>query len=316
MNNGPAHLNALNFRGDGGMKAGFIGTGSMGLPLASHILDQEKSLIAFDINPGATKPLADKQARIARSPAEVADAADVVFACMPSIDSFHAIVSGEDGVLRGGRMKIFVNLGTMGTEALAAVESTLAAQGVSVLDSPITGGVQRAHGADITVISSGPRAVFDRVEPFLKSFARDIHYVGDKVGQAQLVKICNNIMSLTNLVVAAEALIMAAKGGVDPEKTLAVINAGSGQNSATLTKIPNFVMNRKFNMEAPMYIAEKDAMLWRMEAERLDVPQNVAGATYQTIRQALAMGLKDGDLSEVVRVVERAANFELPKTRD
>ena len=84
------------------MKAGFIGTGSMGLPLATNILDQEKSLIAFDINPNATKSLSDKQAKIANSPAEVADGADIVFACMPSIESFHAVVSGEDGVLKGG----------------------------------------------------------------------------------------------------------------------------------------------------------------------------------------------------------------------
>jgi len=109
---------------------------------------------------------------------------------------------------------------------------------------------------------------------------------------------------------------MAAKGGVDPEKVLAVINSGSGQNSATLSKIPNFVLNRKFNMEAPLYIIEKDAMLWRMEAERLGVPQNVAGATYHTLQQGLAMGLRDGDLSEMVKVIERAAGFELPKTRD
>ncbi|MBT5109977.1 MAG: NAD(P)-dependent oxidoreductase [Rhodospirillaceae bacterium] len=298
------------------MKAGFIGTGSMGLPLATNILDQEKSLIAFDINPNATKSLADKQAKIAKSPAEVADGADIVFACMPTIESFHAVVSGDDGVLKGGQMKVFVNLGTMGTEAVAEVEATMAAQGVPVLDSPITGGVQRAYAGDITVISSGPQAVFDQAEPFLKSFARDIHYVGDKVGQAQLVKIVNNITSVTNLVIGSEALIMAAKGGVNPEKTLAVINAGSGQNSATLSKIPNFVLNRKFNMEAPMHITEKDVMLWRMEAERLDIPQNVAGATYHTVRQALAMGLRDADLSEMVKVVERAADFELPKTRD
>ena len=192
----------------------------------------------------------------------------------------------------------------------------MAAKDIPVLDSPITGGVQRAYDADITVITSGPQAVYDQAEPFLKSFARDIHYVGDKVGQAQLVKIVNNITSLTNLVIGSEALIMAAKGGVDPEKTLAVINAGSGQNSATLTKIPNFVLNRKFDMEAPMHITEKDAMLWRMEAERLDIPQNVAGVTYHTVRQALAMGLRDADLSEMVKVVERAADFELPKTRD
>ena len=53
-----------------------------------------------------------------------------------------------------------------------------------------------------------------------------------------------------------------------------------------------------------------------LEAERLEVPQNVAGATYHTLRQALAMGLHDGDLSEIIRVIERAADFELPKTRD
>ena len=298
------------------MKAGFIGTGSIGAPLATNILNQEKSLAVFDINPDATKPLAEKQARIVGSPTEVADEADVVFACMPSIASFHAVVSGEDGVLAGGRMNIFVNLGTMGTEAVAAVEAALADKAIAMLDSPITGGVQRAWDGDITVISSGPHAAFDQIEPFLKSFARDIHYVGGEIGQAQLVKISNNIMSFTNLVVAVEALVMAAKGGVDPEKALAVFNAGSGQNSATLTKIPNFILNRKFNMEAPMHIIEKDAMLWRMEAERLEVPQNVAGATYHTMRQALAMGLGGGDLSEIVRVVERAANFELPKTRD
>lgn len=298
------------------MKAGFIGTGSMGRPLAANLLDREKSLVAFDINPEATKPLAAKQARIVGAPVEVADEADVVFACMPSIESFRAVVSGDDGVVHGARMKVFVNLGTMGAEAVSDVERTLGVRGVGVLDSPITGGVARARNADITVISSGPKAVFETVEPMLKAFARDIHYVGDKVGQAQLVKICNNIMSFTNLIVGLEALVMAAKGGVDPEKALAVINSGTGQNSATLTKIPNFIMNRKFDMEAPMYINEKDTHLWQQEADRLAVPQNVGSATYLVLQQAIAMGLRQGDMSEIVKVIERNAGFELPKTRD
>ena len=126
------------------MKAGFIGTGSIGAPLATNILNQEKSLTVFDINPDATKSLAAKQARIVGSPAEVADEADVVFACMPSIESFRTIVSGPDGVLMGGAMKTFVNLGTMGREATIAVEADLAAKGIAMLDSPITGG--RASG--------------------------------------------------------------------------------------------------------------------------------------------------------------------------
>ncbi|MEL0114604.1 MAG: hypothetical protein VW835_22970, partial [Rickettsiales bacterium] len=66
----------------------------------------------------------------------------------------------------------------------------------------------------------------------------------------------------------------------------------------------------------PMHIIAKDAMLWRMESERLEVPQNVASATYQTLQQGLAMGLRGGDFSEIVKLIERAADFQLPKTRD
>ena len=295
------------------MTVGFIGTGSMGLPLAANILDQEQSLVAFDINTDATQPLAEKQAHIVGSPVEVANEAEVVFACMPSIESFNAVVTGQDGIIHGSRMKTFVNLGTMGTEALAEIEKVLGEKGIPMLDSPITGGVQRAWDKDITVIASGPQALYDEIEPFLKSFARDIHYVGDKVGQAQIAKICNNIMSFTNMIIGLEALVMAAKAGVDPQKVLSVINSGSGQNSATLSKIPNFVMKGNFEMAAPMHIIAKDAMLWRMESERLQTPTNVASASYQALQQALAMGLGNGDFSEIVKLMERDADFELPK---
>ena len=182
-----------------------------------------------------------------------------------------------------------------------------------MLDSPITGGVQRAWDKDITVIASGPQALYDEIEPFLRSFARDIHYVGDKVGQAQIAKICNNIMSFTNMIIGLEALVMAAKAGVDPQKVLSVINSGSGQNSATLSKIPNFVMKGNFEMAAPRHIIAKDAMLWRMESERLQTPTNVASASYQALQQALAMGLGNGDFSEIMKLMERDADFELPK---
>ena len=295
------------------MKAGFIGTGSMGAPLAANLLDQEKSLVAYDINPEATVKLAEKQARIVDSPVAVADESDLVFACMPSIESFRTVIAGGEGVIHGKQMKTFVNLGTMGTEAVAEMEETLAAKGVPMLDSPITGGVQRAWDKDITVIASGPQALYDEIEPFLRSFARDIHYVGDTVGQAQIAKICNNIMSFTNMIIGLEALVMAAKAGVDPQKVLSVINSGSGQNSATLSKIPNFVMKGNFEMAAPMHIIAKDAMLWRMESERLQTPTNVASASYQALQQALAMGLGNGDFSEIVKLMERDADFELPK---
>ena len=146
------------------MKAGFIGTGSMERRWR-RTSGSGKSLVAYDINPEATVKLAKKQARIVDSPVAVADESDLVFACMPSIESFRTVIAGDEGVIHGKQMKTFVNLGTMGTEAVAEMEETLAAKGVPMLDSPITGGVQRAWDADITVITSGPQAVYDAVEP-------------------------------------------------------------------------------------------------------------------------------------------------------
>ena len=86
------------------MKAGFIGTGSMGAPLAANLLDQEKSLVAYDINPEATVKLAEKQARIVDSPVVVADESDLVFACMPSIESFHPVCTMGSELARYGRL--------------------------------------------------------------------------------------------------------------------------------------------------------------------------------------------------------------------
>ena len=123
-------------------------------------------------------------------------------------------------------------------------------------------------------------------------------------------------MSFTNLVIGLEALTLASKGGLDPQKALDVINSGSGQNSATLSKIPNSVMKGEFNLQAPMHIISKDAMLWRAESERLKVPQGVGSATYQTIQQALAMGLQDGDLSEIAKVIERTAGAKILQSDD
>ncbi len=298
------------------MTAGFIGTGNMGLPLATNILDQEKGLSVFDINPEATKTLAEKQARIASSPAEVASQAEVVFACMPSVESFHAVASGADGVIHGGAIKTFVNLGTMGTEAAGEVERVLAEKGIDMLDSPITGGTARAWDKEITVIASGPKAVYDKVEPLLKAFAGEIVYIGDKVGQAQVVKVVNNMMSLTNLATCIEGLVLAAKAGIDPEKMLNVINNGSGQNSASLTKVPRHVLNRKFDLGGPMYISKKDVTLWREEAERLEVTQWVGNTVHHLVMQACAMGYGPGDMTEVTKIIEQMSGVEIPKTRD
>ena len=298
------------------MTAGFIGTGNMGLPLATHILDHEKSMSVYDVDISATQTLAAKQAHIAASPAEVASQAETVFACLPSVDSFRAVGAGPDGVIHGTAIKTFVNLGTMGTEAVGEIERVLGAKGIDVFDCPITGGTQRAWDKTLTAIASGPQAVFECVKPLIEAFAGEIFYIGDRVGQAQVVKMVNNMMSLTNLASCLEGMVLGAKAGIDAEKMLAVINSGSGQNSASLTKVPRHVMNRKFNLGGPMYISQKDVTLWRAEVERLGVTQWVGNTVHHLLMQACAMGYGPGDMTELAKVIEQMSDVEIPKTRE
>jgi len=121
---------------------------------------------------------------------------------------------------------------------------------------------------------------------------------------------------LTNLAICIEGLVLGAKAGIDTEKLIDVINSGSGQNSASLTKVPRHVMNRKFDLGGPMYISKKDMTLWRQEVEQLGVTQWVGNSVHHLVMQACAMGYGPVDMTELAKVVEAMSDVEIPKTRD
>jgi 3-hydroxyisobutyrate dehydrogenase-like beta-hydroxyacid dehydrogenase len=297
------------------MKAGIIGVGTMGLPIAEHLLAQERALIVHDTDAAAVKPLADRQARVAGSPAEVASEAEIVFACLPSLAAFHEVACGAKGVVAGTATRIFVNLGTTGSVASKAVAGTLAEKSILTVDAPVSGGAPRAREGTLTVMASGPKAAFDEVEPLLNAFGTSVAYLGDAPGAAQTMKLINNIMSATNLAIGCEALVMGAKAGLDPEVMLQVLNNGSGQNSATLTKIPDHILTRDFDYGGGLYITEKDLGLWQAEAEALGVPHWVGAAARQLYMHAIAIGGREGDMTELIKFLEQWAGCEVPKTR-
>ncbi|MCX5818940.1 MAG: NAD-binding protein [Deltaproteobacteria bacterium] len=138
---------------------------------------------------------------------------------------------------------------------------------------------------------------------------------GPRPGMAQVLKLTNNILSAVALAATCEAYVMSAKGGIDPEIMTAAINRGSGRNSATLEKIPESVLNRKFDYGAPMHILMKDIDLAINQGERLGIPMWVCQAARLVFKHAMFEGMAECDITELVRVVERGAGFELPKTR-
>ena len=296
------------------MKLGFIGLGAMGLPMATRLVERNHAVTVLDLNERATAPLAARGATVARTPTEVAQNAEIVFTCLPTLDSVRAVALGADGVIHG-KAKIYVNLSTIGSPLSREIATALAARGIATLDAPITGGAPKARDGTLTVMVAGERAAFDQVETVFGAFANNVVYLGAAPGIAQTMKLINNIMSAANLAIAAEAMVMGAKAGLDPEAMLKVLNTGSGQNSATLTKIPNHVLSRTFDYGGALYIIQKDLEAWRQEAEALAVPSWVGSAVRQLYMHTLAAGSPKDDMTTVVRLIEGWAGAELPKTR-
>jgi 3-hydroxyisobutyrate dehydrogenase-like beta-hydroxyacid dehydrogenase len=293
---------------------GFIGLGAIGRPMAEHIAAAGLPIIVFDIRPEALAPFRGK-VEVADSPADAADRADVILACLPSLASHRAALLGPDGAINGARCRTYIHTGTTGSPLLLELAEAFAARGVETLDAPMTGGTPRARAGTLTVMASGPRSAFAAAEPFLRCYSGTIVYLGERLGAAQAMKLINNMLSAANLAVASEALVLGTKAGLDPEQMIEVLNAGTGQNSATLTKIPDHVLTRGFDYGGGMYITEKDLAAFAAEADALGVPTPLGNAVRTLYRQAAAQGAASDDITTVIRYFERAAGVALPKTR-
>jgi len=297
------------------MEAGFLGVGNMGLPMAGKLLDGGYDLMVYDIREAAMQPLLERQARRAASPKDLADRCEIVFVSLPTLAAFRAVVFGEDGLAHGKAMKVLVNTCTVGVPFVQEIEQAMAAQGVTVVDCPISGGPPGARAGTLSVMVAGDPTVVERVRPMIALWGRTVTVAGNKPGAAQVLKLTNNILSAVALAATAEAFVMGAKGGLDPEVMLAAINAGSGQNSATQAKFPMAVLTRSFDFGAEMHILMKDIDLAIAQGEALGVPMWVCQAARLVFKHAMHKGAAHEDLTAIVKYVERDAGFEMPKTR-
>jgi 2-hydroxy-3-oxopropionate reductase len=261
------------------------------------------------------QPLLDRQARRATSPKDLADRCEIVFVSLPTLPAFREVAFGKDGLAEGSALKLLVNTCTVGVPFVQEVEREMAARGVTLVDCPISGGPPGARAGTLSVMVSGDPAAVERVRPMISLWGRTLNVAGDKPGAAQVLKLTNNILSAVALAATAEAFVMGAKGGLDPEVMVAAISAGSGRNSAVADKFPRSVLTRNFDYGAEMHIIMKDIDLAIAQGEALGVPMWVCEAARLVFKHAMHKGAEKEDLTAIVKYIERDAGFEMPKTR-
>jgi 3-hydroxyisobutyrate dehydrogenase-like beta-hydroxyacid dehydrogenase len=275
--------------------------------MAKRLLDAGHALVVCDRVEAATAPLVAAGATRAASPREVAAACRVVLTSLPGPAQVDEVAAS---LLEGARPgDIHVDLSTSAFDAVRALAAREAAAGVHLVDAPVSGGAMGASQGTLTVMASGDRAAFERVEPLLSAFGKNIFYLGDS-GNGTLTKLVNNAIFLCGGLLVQETFAMAAKAGLDPSRLLEVVQKSSGAVYANMAKL--LLSHRFDNPFFQLALAEKDVGLALASAQSLGAPMPVIAAAHETYARALAMGLGPKLFAATLLAVEDAAGVTVP----
>lgn len=294
-----------------GEHIGFIGLGRMGSRMANRLLDAGHTLTIYDVNATAAAALVNRGAKPAQNAAQVASAAELVFASLPSPSVLQEAVLGKAGAIHGSRMKIFVDLSTTGPSVAALIANALARSNVAALDAPVSGGIKGATDGTLSVMVSGPRAPYERAEPILKNFGK-LFFMGEQPGLGQTMKLVNNLLGACAIAITGEGMAMGMKAGLDPKLMIDVLNVSSGRSSATQDKWPRAVLPRSFDFGFATSLSFKDVRLCVEEAEAMGVPMVLGSALRQILSITNNSYGPDSDFTEMARLIETWAGLDLP----
>jgi 2-hydroxy-3-oxopropionate reductase len=285
------------------MKLGFVGVGVMGRPMARRLIEHGHSLVIYDRDERALAELSAIGAQVASSAREVADSAHVVFTSLPTPAIFKEVALGADGLVEGKTIRILVDLSTVGSRTEQEVAAGLLEKGIETVDAPISGGAAGAQKGTLAVMAAGKPEAIAQVSELFNIFGK-VFIVGEKAGQAQLLKLLNNMLSSTAFAITSEAFVAGVKGGLDPDVMMSVFNAGSGKNGATLDKFPKQVLPRTFDFGFPIGSVCKDIGLAVEECQALGVPMWLGNTARQVWNYAAMQDGKSRDMTELVKYVE------------
>ena len=296
------------------MYIGFIGLGNMGSHMARRLVEAGHRVVVYDTRQEAIGNLAAIGAIAARSPAEVADAAETVMASLPTPDVVLKVATGPNGVIEGKRVKRFVDLSTTGAVMAERIFKLLAARGIVQIDCPVSGGVPGAEKGTLALMTSGPRAEIAKIEPALAAIGK-LFYLGERPGAGQTMKLVNNVLSATAMAASSEAIVTGMKAGLDPYLMLDVINAGTGRNTATEDKFTKAILPGTFDLGFTAGLLLKDVNLFLAEREVLGVPTDVIATVAKALQLTCDENGPDADISTIVQPIEKRAGVKVRATR-
>lgn len=208
------------------MKLGYIGIGLMGKPMVLRLLAAGHEVKVWNRSRDKLAPVLEKGANAAASPAEVARASEIVMMCVTDQRAAEQVLFGKDGVLEGGaKDKLVVDFSSIAPASARDFSNRLKANGIGMIDAPVSGGVQGAEKGTLAIMAGGTPADIERARPVVMQLAQRFTRMGD-AGAGQVTKLCNQIIVGSLFPVIAEAIRLAEAAGVDARSLLEALKGG------------------------------------------------------------------------------------------
>ena len=288
-------------------RVGFIGLGTMGLPMVTSLARAGHPVVAHDLSPASREAARSLPGvETAESPRAVAERTAVVFTCLPNDDIVRQVYLGPDGVAAGGRSGLVTcDCSTVSPEATLEVHAALAARGIQHMDTPMLGSQPQAVSGEIFFIVGGDPANLPRIEPYLRAMGKRHLHVGP-VATANRIKLLHNGLAAVVSVAVAEALGTCVKAGVDPYVFDEVVRKGGGMACGTYwERRARRVLDGDFTPTFLLQHMVKDARLAVEHAAKVGVSAPLLEETRRTYEAALAAGWGLEDFSAVTHVIEQ-----------
>lgn len=302
------------------LKIGFIGLGIMGAPMAGHLIAAGHTVFVHTRSKVAPA-IAQSRATQCTTARGVAERADIIFTMLPDTPDVERVLFGADGVAEGlraaatasqGGRKVVVDMSSISPIATKAFAARIQALGADCLDAPVSGGELGAKNAALTIMVGGDEAVFERVKPLFALMGKNITRVG-AAGAGQVAKVANQIIVALNIEAVAEALLFAAKAGVDPAQVRQALMGGFAA-SRVLEVHGERMIKRTFDPGFRIELHQKDLNLALSSARALGVSLPNTATAQELFSACAAHGGRAWDHSAMVRALEKLADFEIGQT--
>jgi len=291
---------------------GFTGLGIMGKPMAKNLLKAGYSLTVYDVVGEHMEEVVSEGATGASSSKEVAANTDKIITMLPdSADSEKAIL-GANGVLEGARPgSIIIDMSSIAPLVSQKIAAECAGKGVEMLDAPVSGGEPGAVNATLAIMVGGKQEVFDKCYDLLKTMGGNVVLTGD-IGAGGVTKLANQIIVAANIEALSEALVLAQRAGVDPEKVFNAIRGGLAGSAVMEAKGP-MMLDRNFRAGFRVRLHQKDLRNVMQTAQELNVPLPVTALLQQILAALVNEGESEADHSAILHFLERLAKVEVKR---